>query len=359
MNNTANRLGRVARGAVWSGCFVACFALASSSAAQTPDWDNVEWVPHRIYQAVDPSSYTGGFPIRLRGVVLNNTEDLWDPTAAYDPDYDPDLDAFELGGQAEFYLQAVDLPGETWDDGDFGGTACWMGQNYGNLPWFGEPEYSYQDQAWYDELDRLQLWREGTPVSPLVRAGNLVEIRARAGLEYSGKMNVNEQHDRHPDNDFEVVILDPDYGLPEPARISLGDIQDGANEPIFDSTRLTGGERYQSTLVEIGNVRFLETSGWSTDSDLTLGDDSGRTLNVHLGRHPSFDNQPMPQGYFNVRGILDQNSRSGTGGYQLLAMRAADFAPSSIPEPGSVAMLLAGGACLLCFAGRMRRQRIY
>ena len=51
-------------------------------------------------------------------------------------------------------------------DGDFGGTACWIGQNYGNLPWIGEPDINnYRDSdyvgdlpIWYDQLDGLHVY---------------------------------------------------------------------------------------------------------------------------------------------------------------------------------------------------------
>ena len=40
--------------------------------------------------------------------MLNNTEDWLDPTAAYDPG----VHLWEFGGEAEYYVQAVDLTGE-------------------------------------------------------------------------------------------------------------------------------------------------------------------------------------------------------------------------------------------------------
>jgi len=332
----------------------AILAFGFPPGVSAENWNDVDFVRHSTYQAVKPDgtgAYTAGFPMRLRGVVLNNTEDWLDPTAAYDPDFH----LFQLGGQAEFYLQAVDLPGDTWDNGDFGGTACWMGQNYGNHPWHQDPLFSYTDEAWYSELDRLQLWREGTTVSPLVRAGCLVEIHARAGLYYAGKMNVNEQHNNDPDYDSEIVILDEDYGLPTPAAIPLSAIKDADDVAIFDPTRATGGERYQSTLVEIQNVRLLDDSGWGRSSDLTLIDDTSRTLEIHLGLSDSFDTAPAPEGYFNVVGIMDQKSSSGMGGYRLLAMQAGDF--SAVPEPTTLALMAAGAAPLLIGFRRRRRHQ--
>ena len=79
------------------------------------DWGDVPLINHSTYQEVDGSGasvYSGGFPVRLQGVVLNNTEDWLDPTA----DYDPGMHLWEMGGQAEIFVQGI-VPG------DSGGTA--------------------------------------------------------------------------------------------------------------------------------------------------------------------------------------------------------------------------------------------
>ena len=287
-------------------------------------WETVDFVRHSDYQSVNAngtSAYAGGFPARLRGVVLNDTEDWLNPTAAYDPG----VHLWQLGGEAEIFVQAIDLPGDTWDDGDFGGTACWMGQNYGNHVIRQDPQFNYTDAEWYAELDRLGWWRPESGVSPLVRAGALIEIRARAGLNYAGKMNVNEQHDNDPIRDFDIVLLEEAYGLPEPAPVTLSVLKDDSDVAIFDPTRASGGERYQSTRVEIQNVRLADAADWGSNSDLVLTDASGRTLAIHLGLNDSFATTTAPEGYCNVIGILDQKSPSGTAGYRLLAMHADDF----------------------------------
>lgn len=324
--------------------------IAASADAQ--DWENVEFIQHSVCQAVNSNgtgAYSGEFPLKLRGVVLNNTEDWLDPTAAYS------VVPWDLGGQAEFYVQAVDLAGDTWDDGDFGGTACWMGQNCGNLGFVGDVDFNYSNDEWYAELDRLRIWWPDSSTSPLVRAGSLVEVRARGGLNYNGKMNVNEEHSDYASKDFEIVILDPYYGLPTPTSITLADVKDAADDPIFDFTRATGGELYQSTLVEIKNMRFVDASIWGTDSDLVLTDGAGRTLDIHLGLNDSFDTQPAFD-LFNVVGIMDQNEYGGTGGYRLLAMNAADF--ELVPEPGTLALLASGALMLLIGGYRSRRRKV-
>jgi len=328
-------------------------------------WPDVPLIEHSDYQAVDASgnsTYSGLYPFRMRGVVLNNTENWLNPTERFSST------TFDMGGEAEIFVQAVNLDGTDYDPNpgvafnDFSGTAAWIGQCYHNLPWIGEPNFSYIDQGmagsqpvWYDELDRLGFNRPDTPLgaNELVRAGDLVEIRARInGLNYQGKHNVNEKHTNDPANDFEVVILEKDYGLPEAASLTLGDIKDALDADIFDPMRQTGGEHYQASLVELTNVRLLDPSGWATNADLTLVDDSGRSLPIHLGLDPDFDIQPAPEGYFNVVGIMDQKG-SNVGGYRLLALEYAGI--SQVPEPASMALLAAAGVALGVF--RLRRRR--
>lgn len=342
---------------------LACLAVASSAMGDEPPY-----IHHRDYQAVNPdgtSAYPpGGFPIRLVGVVLNNNEDWLDPASAYDPGFHP----WQMGAQAEFYVQAVDLdafsqwdpfPGQAFDD--FGGTACWMGQNYGNHPFFHPPdpqhpewnsEYNYTEQEWYAELDRLHLWYAGTslPESQLARAGDLVEITARIGLNYKGKMNVNESHSNEPANDFEVTVLQKGFGLPAPAVLSLSDLKAADDSYLFDAdppTREFGGERWQSSRVKLTNVRFSDdfdpATDWraypnNSDSGLnfTLVDPTGRSFPIHLGRNDSFNTSPAPQGYFDVVGILDQASASGRDGYRLLAVHAGDFMLGDLSHDGFV-----------------------
>ncbi len=323
----------------------AALALGVVGEVFAQDWDSVDWVRHDTYQAVNSdgsSAYpTDGFPILMRGVVLNNNEDWLNPTADYDggTEANKDYTAWALGGEAEIFVQAVDLSGESWDNADFGGTAAWMGQNYGNHPYKypgGNPAKSYSNAEWYAELNRLQLWHPETTLSDsqLVRAGDLIEIRARTGLHYSGKMNVNENHDNDPANDFEIVILQKNYGMPDAAEIVLSDLMDASNTFIFDETRQTGGERYQSTLIDVKRVRMFQKVDGSGNPQvddegnplLELRDGSGRALDITLGASESFATAEMPTGWFDVTGIMNQGAYTGKGGYYLCAMNADAFA---------------------------------
>lgn len=333
-------------------------ALGAASVALAQDWSNVPIIDHSTYQAVNTNgspAYTGSFPIRLRGVVLNNTEDWLDPSANFSvqTQWPPPP---QMGGQAEFYVQAVDLDGTPYDPdpvnahSDFGGTASWMGQNYGNLPFLADPLLSHSNTQWTAELGRLGLFGGDGVVTPL-RAGDLVEVRGRVGLHYEGKFNVNEAHSLATSNDFDIVVLQRGYGLPDAMPILLSDLKTSTDEAIFDSTRQTGGEHYQSTLVELRDVYITSPQVWNANSDITVTD-GVRTLSVHLGLNPGFDGTALyavgeP---FSVTGILDQAASDGflsTDGYRLLAMAPSDF----VPEPG---LLNAAGVLALALRRRER-----
>lgn len=308
------------------------------------DWNTVPVIDHKTYQSVDStglSNYAGGFPIRLVGVVLNNSEDWLDPTPAYDSGYHP----YQQGGQAEIFVQTV-------SPGDFGGTSAWIGQNYGNMPWLGDSSFSYTNAQWTAELGRLGL-QGGDGVATPVRAGDLVEIRARMGLFYAGKNNINENHSTDTANDFEIVIVQRNYGLPTATPLSLSNLEDSVGQFYFDASRATGPEHYQGSLVELKDVRFTaETiSLWGQNADLRLEDATGRELPIHLGYSDSFAAMSAPTGYFSVSGIFDQadSTSPNDSGYRLLAMSADAFVP--VPEPTALGILLPAAA-LLC-----RRRR--
>jgi hypothetical protein len=313
-----------------------CLSLAfvvgisgNASPVLAQDWNSVPVRLQSEYQATRYSSgswvsaYSGGFPLRLQGVVINANEDWLDPTAAYDADYHP----YNLGGQAEIIVQAAAT-------GDFGGTFCWMGQNYGNMPWIQDSSDSYTDAQWYAELNRLQLWHptvaglpEALPREQLVRPGDYVEIRARAGLWYGGKMNVNEQHFNTANKDFEVVVLERGRGWSEPTNLTLADLKNTDDSFIFNTAdpQNSGGEHYQGSQVTLKNVHLVNPGDWGENKDVLAADNTGRTFNVHLSLGSGFANYAAPQGTFSVTGIIDQASTTGNNGYRLLAMNSGDL----------------------------------
>jgi autotransporter-associated beta strand protein len=321
------------------------------------DWNTVPIIQHSDYQSIRESpagsgnwttAFGGPLPFRLIGVVLNDNEDYLDPTAHYD-----NVTPWYLGGQAQIYVQAVNLDGTQWNPdpntpfNDFSGTACWMGQNYGNLGFIGDPQDCYYDQAWYDELNSLQLWHPNTPGLPApvaqpVRKGDLVEINTSiGGMYYSGMMNVNEQHSIDLDNDFQIVVLQHNYGMPDAAQLTLGNLKNADNSFIFNpaAPRDSGAEHYQSALVQLTDVRLTNPLLWGPNMDLKLTDDSGRDIDVHLGLDVGFYSYMAPAGTYDVAGIIDQASANGRDGYRLMTLEASNFSAL----PGVAAPVWYGG----------------
>lgn len=315
------------------------FVCAFASVASAQEWDSVSYINHSTYQAVNDNgttAYSGTYPIRLIGVVLSDNIS-WLSSAS---------SSVGIGGQAEIYVQAVNLDGTAYDTdtqatyNDSNGTSCWIGQNYTTRG----SATDYTEEQWYAELDRLGMWYEGSTLSAsqLVQAGDLVEIRVWAGLNYKGKYNVNEQHNTDSSKDYEIVILQKNYGLPDASEIFLNELKESGNTAIFDATRQSGGEKYQSSLVELLNVEFTSVSGWGQNGDFTVTDGDGRTLSIHLGLDELFDTMNVPQQgqRYNITGILDQASTSGvygTDGYRLLVLDP-DYLVA-VPEPATICLL--------------------
>ena len=315
--------------------FVSVLSLAAiisgspADSAWAQEWKSVAIRSQNEFQSIQSSlgnwisAYSGGFPMRLQGVVVNANEAWLDPTAAFDSGFHP----YSPGGQAEIIVEAAAV-------GDFGGTFCWMGQNYGNMPWIKDTDFNYTNEQWYAELNRLQLWHPNATGLPetlsylqLVRPGDYVEIRARAGLEYAGKMNVNEMHNNAPNVDFEVVVLERGRGWSEPANLMLADLKNADNTFIFNPAdpQATGGEHYQGSQVTLRNVHFVSPGIWGKDQDVEVADDAGRTFDVHLSLGAGFTNYSAPLGTFSITGIFDQDSSAGNSGYRLLAMNSGDL----------------------------------
>ena len=281
-------------------CMAACTAMAQ---AET----------HTNLQAVDEngvSSWTGSHPFTLRGVMLNNPEEILDST------WDPDAEnAGRMGAQWQVFVQAI-------DGGDRGGTACWMGQNYSSLgPWIPAGN-SYFEAAWSNEMDRLNC---DAATAHQYRKGDLVEVAANKSLFFGGKRNVNEAHRVDPAHDFSIALIDPGHGLPDPDVIRLSDLvtedddDPETHEDIFDPTRQSGGEHYQGMRVRIEAIRMAESyygsGGWGmtnwSERLCTVTDGEGHFFTLRM---PLTDLGPVPTDWFSAVGILNQESGSGTDG---------------------------------------------
>lgn len=255
---------------------------------------------HEDFQAVyadGTSAYSGPDWVTLEGIILNSPEEILDPTAS--------APVF-MGGQWQIYIQG--------EGADHAGTAIWMGQLYGNLPWI-PPEGSYTDGEWRAELCRIN---HDPNTNYLFHPGDRVRVTGKY-LFYNGKNNVNEQHDKNPANDFVIELLEAAAALPQPETVILEELKDPCDDFIFDQTRQTGCEYYQSRLIRINNVSFVNPAAWAPNVALDITDGKGRTFPVLLGIGAGIKpgaNNLAPT--FDIIGILDQECpEPHTGGYRI------------------------------------------
>jgi hypothetical protein len=254
-------------------------------------------VTHRQFQAVNASgeqTYQATDKVVLEGILLHQPGDMLDPT----PD-DTIFIPFDLGAQWQFFFQG--------EGDDHAGTAVFLAQLYDNLPWI-MPGGGYTNEQWIAELARLN----AAGFSP----GDRIRVTGRF-LSYAGKMNINEQHNNHPDYDFTIELLERNVGIPRPEVVALAELKDDQDRFLFDPERLAGGEYYQGRLIKVEDVNVVDASGWGPDGELVVTDGT-RTLPIKLGRgngiyRGSF-NLVEP---FDVVGILDQESTNLRSGYRL------------------------------------------
>ena len=234
----------------------------------------------------------------IEGICLNNPEDMLDPAKMW-----------------QIFVQG--------EGGDLGGTAAWAGK-------------FYQSDIWEDELARLN--------SSGFREGDRVRITGYA-MAVGGKTNINERHSADPSMNFTVELLQAGVGLPEPELVTIPEMN------TFDSTRLTGGERYQCRRIRINDVHIVSGT-WGKNQRLTIADKQGNTIlmklcNVDFGTSPG-------NAEFDVIGLGNQEPQFGpsgpipgtglTDGYQIWVTRPDGII---IPEPASLTLLLAGLGLIL------------
>ena len=275
MNITASVGYRDFQIRIFLGLVVVCAMFSGITVFATePDWNSLDYTPISVMQSVNgdgtPAWSVPTVPpddqqaYKLRGVVLNVPGVMLNS----DPNYQ-EGPMWYMGGQWQIFVQAVACSGDAENNpelvGDFGGVAVWMGQNYGNhYLHFGDWSYSYSNEEWLAELDRVNLPIDvstGLPVTEPLRPGDLIEIHARGGLHYQGKYNVNEQHDNDPALNFDIVILERDLELPV-AKICLDTIKNSDDTFIDDATRATGGEFYQGQNLILQGVRITNPEQW-------------------------------------------------------------------------------------------------
>ena len=277
------------------GEVLALFLIAGVQAAPT-----VAEVTHSEFQAVNASgeqTYNATDKVILEGILLHNPADMLDPT----PD-DTITEPFNISGQWQIFFQG--------ESDDHAGTAVWMGQLYNNLPWVAL-DGGYTNEEFVAELSRLN----AAQFSP----GDRIRVTGYY-LSYSGKTNVNEQHNKNPDHNFTIELVQRGVGLPRPEVVILNDLKDDNDEFIFDPTRQTGCEYYQARLIKIQGVSFADANGWLPNGELVITD-GVKTFPVKLGRgngiYAGSNNLTEP---FDIIGITDQESANLIDGFRLYVM---------------------------------------
>ncbi len=252
-------------------------------------------VTHTEFQAVDAGgeqTYNATQTVILEGIALHNPADMLDPTAD-----DTVTQLYNISGQWQLFFQG--------EGTDHAGTAIWMGQMYNNLPWVS-PDGGYSNAEFIAELTRINACR--------FSAGDRIRVTGYF-LSYNGKNNINEQHNKAPDHDFTIELLERGVGLPRPELVGLDELKDADDQFIFDSTRTTGPEYYQARLIKLTGLYFVDPTLWAPNADMTVTD-GVRTLPLKLGRgsgiYQGSNNLIEP---FDVIGILDQE-----GDYRLYVM---------------------------------------
>jgi len=242
------------------------------------------------------SELTTDNKITVEGILLNRPECLLDGTARYNET------TYDLGGQWQIYLQG--------EGTDHAGTAVWMGQCYGNLPWI---QYNrYNDAAWQEELYRLNHDpNTGYAFCP----GDRIAVTGLTKF-YGGKTNINERHCTDPAYDVTIRLVKPAVGLPAAEDVTLAALKDDADVFLFDPCRLTGCEYYQGRLVRLHEVQFVNAALWAPNADMAVTD-GVRTFPVKLGLGRGFTlygNSLAAK--FDVVGIMDQEG-SNIGEYRI------------------------------------------
>ncbi len=254
-------------------------------------------VTHSEFQAVNADgeqTYNATEKVILEGILLHNPADLLNPT----PD-DTITQIYNISGEWQFFFQG--------EGDDHAGTAVWMGQLYNNLPWIAL-DGGYTNEEFIAELSRIN--------SAQFCPGDRIRVTGYY-LSYKGKTNINEQHSNNPDHDFTIELLERGVGIPQPELVTLDELKDDNDNSIFDPNRQIGCEYYQSRLIKIEDVYFVDPNGWGPYGELVITD-GVKTLPVKLGRgngiYAGSNNLSEP---FDIIAIMDQNSSDLKSGYRL------------------------------------------
>jgi hypothetical protein len=275
------------------GCILlsTIITLVFVSALQAAD-PTVAEVTHDQFQAVNADgvgTYAETDKVVVTGIILNNPEEILDPT--------PGLETAYMGGQWQIFIQG--------EGDDHAGTAVYMGQYYAKVGGSG----NYSDEEWLSELSRIN---HDPNTGYMFTAGDRVKVTGWYKF-YKGKININEKHQVESLYDLQIELIEPAVGLPVPESITLDMVKGVEDEFLFDETRLTGCEYYQGRRVRINDVNIVDPNAWVPDGVIEIKDKTGRTFPVKLGLGSGFTDYSCPTGQISVIAIFDQES----SGYML------------------------------------------
>jgi hypothetical protein len=285
------------------------------------------------------------YPVSLIGVVINNPADMLDySNTAAAPQWQVFMEALPGGTYG----------GQTVAAGDFGGTALYMMKT---VPW--DPTQAYTDAAWTSEMTRLNYpLYNGTVATTPLQYGDVIMVQANApGLFYDGKFNINTQHTVDPANDFNITILQRGT-TPAVASITLSNLETAGNNSIFDQSRATGCEHYQGSLVHLNNLTLVDPADWVVGGTVTVKQGS-LTFPMQLGLDSalsSINPYALQSTPFGVTALVDQECANSpyTSGYSLWLTNASGL--TTVPEPGSLALLIWAAAGITFLIHRRRTQ---
>jgi hypothetical protein len=315
-------------GSVVKKLFVSLAAVAALcvwALAPVAAWaDSVAYAELEAIGSDGSSAYTDDGSARtITGVVICNPSDMLDSTAY----------SSWVGYQWQTFIQSL-------NSSDFGGVAlyaCSDGSKMGGN--------TLTTDVWNSLLSSLSG----------LSYGDEVQVTFYGTSAYKGKVNITSEH--NTTTQFSVSVLNHNVA-PTATAITLADLKDSSDSFIFDSTRATGCERYQGTLVHLDGLTVADPSDWKSGGEVTVrqGD---LTFTLDLGLDSSLFTTDIKNAIssstISISAILDQEDGTyvGDSGYSLWLTSASLL---SVPEPGSSALLIAGLIGLVGYAWRKRRK---